>query len=129
MELFLPFKDKTSLAHNNHSMWSDGTIRHSDTSIEIKDEAIIKEERQFAAAAIADDLTKLGPSIVPPLHTPEVAAPSFNPRDTKRVDFGLRIDFLVALCFTLNLWDWTSVEVVMHLVKPLTEQFNRCRFT
>ena len=127
MGLFLPFKSKTRMAHTNHSMWTDGSIHDSITDVLITDAAIVTEERLYAKSAMAEDLQLLGPSIVP--LTTEGAISSFNPRDAKRVDFGLCIDFLVALCFTLNLWDWTSVEVVMHLVKPLTEQFNRCRFT
>ena len=91
MELFLPFKSKKRVAHNNHSMWTDGSIHHSITDVLITDAAIVTEERLCAKAAIAEDLQLLGPSIVPT--TTEGAIPSFNPRDTKRVDFGLRIDF------------------------------------
>ena len=41
--------------------------------------------------------------------------------------FGLRVDFLVGLCFALNLWDWSTRDVVVFLVKACTEQW-RCRF-
>ena len=42
---------------------------------------------------------------------------------------GVRVDFLLALTFTLDLWEWKTWEVVQHLVKPTTEGEGRCRFT
>jgi len=44
-----------------------------------------------------------------------------------RIGCALRIDFLVALTFVLNLWKWKTKEVVIFLVKPITENL-RCRF-
>ena len=41
---------------------------------------------------------------------------------------GMRIDFLLALTFVLNIWEWTTWEVVQYLVKPTTEGEGRCRF-
>jgi hypothetical protein len=38
-----------------------------------------------------------------------------------------RVDFLVAMTFVLDLWHWTTKEVVIFLVKPSTEEW-RCRF-
>jgi len=44
-----------------------------------------------------------------------------------RIGCALRIDFLVALTFELNLWGWPTAQVVLNLVKPFTEE-HRCRF-
>jgi hypothetical protein len=44
-----------------------------------------------------------------------------------RIGCALRIDFLVALTFALRLWKWKTKEVVIFLVKPVTEGL-RCRF-
>ena len=41
---------------------------------------------------------------------------------------GIRVDFLLAITFALNLWEWKTWEVVQFLVKPATEAFGRCRF-
>jgi hypothetical protein len=41
---------------------------------------------------------------------------------------GLSVDFLVALTFAHNLWDWVTCDVVLRLVKPATEHRARCRF-
>jgi hypothetical protein len=44
-----------------------------------------------------------------------------------RIGCALRIDFLVALTFALNLWKWKTKEVVIYFIKPITEEL-RCRF-
>lgn len=41
---------------------------------------------------------------------------------------GVRVDWLVALTFNLNLWEWPTWKVVEFLVKPATETHGRCRF-
>ena len=41
---------------------------------------------------------------------------------------GVRIDFLLALTFALDMWEWKTWEVVQYLVKPATEGEGRCRF-
>ena len=41
---------------------------------------------------------------------------------------GVRVDFLLALTFALDMWEWKTWEVVRHLVKPMTEREGRCRF-
>lgn len=41
---------------------------------------------------------------------------------------GMRVDLLLAMTFSLNLWEWKTWEVVQFLVKPATESRNRCRF-
>ena len=38
------------------------------------------------------------------------------------------LDFLLALTFHLDLWEWCTWEVVQYLVKPATEGEGRCRF-
>ena len=45
----------------------------------------------------------------------------------RRFACALRIDFLIALTFELDLWGWTTLEVVIFLAKPSTEKW-RCRF-
>ena len=40
----------------------------------------------------------------------------------------MRVDFLLALTFALNMWGWRTWEVVQFLVKPVTESHRRCRF-
>lgn len=42
---------------------------------------------------------------------------------------GIRIDFLLHLTFVLDLWKWKTWEVVQFLVKPATENNDRCRFS
>jgi hypothetical protein len=44
-----------------------------------------------------------------------------------RIGCALRVDFLVALTFELNLWKWKTKEVVIYFIKPITEEL-RCRF-
>ena len=34
---------------------------------------------------------------------------------------GVRVDFLLAITFALNMWGWKTWEVVQYLVKPATE--------
>ena len=41
---------------------------------------------------------------------------------------GVRVDFLLALTFALDMWEWKTREVVQYLVKPATEGEQRCRF-
>ena len=41
---------------------------------------------------------------------------------------GVRVDWLLALTFALDLWGWKTWEVVSRLVKPATEGHGRCRF-
>ena len=41
---------------------------------------------------------------------------------------GVRIKFLLLLTYELNLWDWTTADVVRFVVKPATERHGRCRF-
>jgi hypothetical protein len=44
-------------------------------------------------------------------------------------NLGVRVDFLLWMTVELQLWGWTTRDVVECLVKPATENFNRCRFS
>lgn len=41
---------------------------------------------------------------------------------------GVRADWLLAITFELDLWDWKTWEVISFIVKPATETSGRCRF-
>ena len=41
---------------------------------------------------------------------------------------GVRVDFLLAITFHLNLWEFKTWEVVQFVIKPATEGEGRCRF-
>jgi hypothetical protein len=41
---------------------------------------------------------------------------------------GIQVEFLLALTYSLDLWDWFTWEVASYLVKPATETKGRCRF-
>ena len=73
---------------------------------------MIASEEQNKAAAEADD----EPTAGTPKHAEKLRC------------CGIRIDYLLALTFKLNMWDWETWEVVQHLVKPATEAEKRCRF-
>jgi hypothetical protein len=89
--------------------WRNGT-----TDAAVTDRSIIEAEEVHRSAAKAEDasrsLGKEAHGIL--LHS-----------------FALRVDFIVALTFALNLWKWKTWEVVQFLVKPATEAHGgRCRF-
>lgn len=75
----------------------------------IEDAALIMEEEGFKATAEAE-LTAAGWD-AEALHA-----------------CGVRVDYLLAMTFALDLWDWRTWEVVQFLVKPATEGAGRCRF-
>ena len=75
----------------------------------LDDPKVLAEEQAHAARAEAED-DALGEGLA-----------------DMRIGCALRIDFLVALTFSLNLWKWKTKEVVIYLVKPITENL-RCRF-
>ena len=56
------------------------------------------------------------------------AAPTPAATADRLHQFGIHIDFLLYLTDELDLWEWKTWEVVQFLVKPATEQHNRCRF-
>ena len=66
-----------------------------------------------------------------PAYLVEEAAHATTPRPAhaeKLRGCGVRVDFLLALTFALELWEWKTWEVVQYLVKPATEGCERCRF-
>ena len=76
------------------------------------DSAVIASEEERKLDAEADDAETAG--------TPSHAE--------KLRGYGMRVDFLLALTFALELWEWKTWEVVQYLVKPATEGEGRCRF-
>jgi len=91
-------------------VWSDGTVVDMGTGQRVTDEEAIAFERARAIEAEAEDAA-LGDGL-----------------SERRVRCALRIDFLVALTFALDLWEWTTREVVVFLAKASTEEW-RCRFS
>ena len=87
------FKDKNRLADRNYEMWTDGTVHEMVRgSPLVTDPELIAFERARAAEAEAQDAAGEGSA-------------------EARVSCALRIDFLVALTFELNLWHWSTREV------------------
>jgi hypothetical protein len=75
----------------------------------IKDLSVIAREEKRKAAAEAED---------------EAAGEN---AETLRAR-GVRVDWLLAMSFALDLWNWKTWEVCQSLVKPATEDYDRCRF-
>ena len=105
----LKFKSKTVKAHNNYEVWSDNTVHVVGTGVLVTDPAVVSFELARAQEAQAED---------------EAWGDGLSDR---RIGCALRIDFLIALTFVLDLWSWTTLEVVIFLVKSSTEEW-RCRF-
>ena len=63
--------------------------------------SVIVSEKQNKAAVEAED----APSMGTPAHAEMLRR------------CGIRVDFLLALTFALNMWEWTTSDVVQHLVK------------
>jgi hypothetical protein len=112
---FLPYAAKTKKAARNYEYWAndkqpwrDGTDKSKSPVV---DPAMIASEEQHKLAVEASDRATAGT----PLH------------DEKLRCRGIRVDFLLALTFALNMWEWATWEVVQYLVKPATES-DRCRF-
>ena len=84
--------------------WRQGT-----TDAAIEDENMIAREEVRKAEAEAED-----------------AAAGWGGEKLRRC--GVRVDWLLALTFELNLWAWPTWKVVSNLVKPATEGHGRCRF-
>ena len=106
-------KGKGKEAQNGYEFWGgdDQPWRKSVDKSPVTDPAVIASETQHKEEAEADDKATA--------ETPDHA--------TKLRRCGVRIDFLLALTFALDLWDWYTWEVVQHLVKPATEGEGRCR--
>ena len=87
------FKDKNKLADRNYEMWTDGTVHEMAPGAPlVTDPELIAFERARAAEAEAQDAAGEGSA-------------------EARFSCALRVDFLVALTFELNLWHWTTREV------------------
>ena len=106
---FLKFKSKTVKAERNYEVWSDNTVHEMGTGATVTDPAVVEMELAFAKVAQQED---------------EAWGEGLSDR---RFACALRIDFLIALTFELDLWGWTTLEVVIFLAKPSTEKW-RCRF-
>lgn len=105
------FASKSLKAVCNYEFWSDGSLHEMGTENSnqvIGAPEVIAQELAHAEVALAEDAAGAG-------------------HPDKRIDYALRIDFLVALTFELDLWDWTTREVAIFLCKASTEQW-RCRF-
>ena len=90
-------------------MWNDDTIHEVGTGLLIIDPILIQYEIQQATKAIVKDVDGAG-------------------LPAARIKYAIRIDFLIAMTFSLNLWKWMTWEVVTFLVKPATE-VGRLRFS
>ena len=87
------FKDKNKLADRNYEMWTDGTVHERAPGAPlVTDPEIIAFEQARAAEAEAQDAAGEG-------------------RAEARFGCALRVDFLVALTFELNLWKLSTREV------------------
>ena len=73
---------------------------------------MIASEEQHKLAAEAEDQPTAGT----PAHAEKLRS------------CGVRVDFLLALTFALDMWEWKTWEVVQYVVKPATEGEGRCRF-
>ena len=110
--LFVPFHkymNKDRKAYRNYEMWNDDTIHEVGTGLLITDPILIQYEKQQATKAIAKDAGGAG-------------------LPAARIKYAIRIDFLIAMTFSLNLWEWMTWEVVTFLIKPATE-VGRLRFS
>ena len=113
-ELFILYATKAEVAVHGFEYWggADQPWRHGLGKEPVTDPGVIASEEQHKLVAEADDQPTAG--------TPAHAA--------KLRGCGVRVDFLLALTFALNMWEWKTWEVVQHLVKPATEGEGRCRF-
>lgn len=105
----LKYKSKTIKAERNYEVWSDKTVHVVGTGAHVTDPAIVAFELARGQEAQRED-EAWGVGLA-----------------ERRFACALRIDFLVALTFVLDLWSWTTLDVVIFFAKPATEQW-RCRF-
>ena len=105
---------KTTTATRSIEYWGGdlNPWRHGLGKAPVTDADVIAVEQQHKASAEATDESTAG-----------TAAHADMLRGC-----GIRLDFLLALTFALEMWDWKTWEVVQHLVKPMTEGAGRCRF-
>ena len=111
---FMHCKGKTTLAVHDYKYWggADQPWRNGvdDTAVTDQDVMTSEEKRKLEAEA------KDQPTTGTPAHA------------VKLRGCGVRVDFLLALTFALDMWEWKTWEVVQYLVKPATEGESRCRF-
>ena len=108
-------RGKGQVAANGFEYWggADQPWRNGLDKSPVTDPAVIASETEHKLAAEAQD---------------QPAPGALLDHATKLRGCGVRVDFLLALTFALDLWDWCTGDVVQNLVKPATEGAGRCRF-
>ena len=111
---FVPCADKTQVAKHGYEYWggADQPWRHGLDKSPVTDPSVIASEEKHKLDAEAADEDTAGM----PAHAEKLRG------------CGVRVDFLLALTFALDMWEWKTWEVVQYLVKPATEGKGRCRF-
>ena len=117
------YKPKQTAAIHDYKYWggAEQPWRNGVDDTPVTEAAVIVWEYTLKLLAEADD---------DPL-TAGTPAHATTPRPShaeKLRGYGVRVDFLLALTFALELWEWKTWEVVQYLVKPATEGSERCRF-
>ena len=120
---FLRYKSKLIKAKCNFTMYSNNNIYDMCTNQVVTDPALNAFELQCAKAAVAEDAAA---GAGQPCSN-DCSGCTYCGFADQRFGNAIRVDFLVALCIVLNLWDWSTFEVVVFLVKACTEEW-RCRF-
>jgi len=105
---------KTEMADQDYKYWGGADLpwRNGVDDTPVLDQGVIASEEQHKLTAEASDQATSGT----PAHADKLRR------------CGVRIDFLLALTFALDMWEWKTWEVVQYLVKPATENEGRCRF-
>ena len=113
-DLLTPFAGKSVQAVNDYKYWGGAgePWRNGGDDSPVTDPAVVMSEERHKAEAEAEDQPTAGT----PAHAEKLRC------------CGIRIDFLLALTFALDMWDWKTWQVVQFLVKPATEGEGRCRF-
>ena len=121
--LFTVFDSKTTVAGNDYKYWggAEDPWRNGVDDSPVTSATVIAAEEGLKLLAEADDDASTAGT---PAHA---TTPRPAHAETLR-GYGVRVDFLLALTFALELWEWRTWEVVQHLVKPATEGEGRCRF-
>lgn len=111
---FAHLATKTTTAVHDYKYWggADQPWRHGVDDSPVADAAVIASEEERKLEAEADDGELAGTAA----HTEKLRS------------CGIQVDFLLALTFALDMWEWKTWEVVSYLVKPATEGEGRCRF-
>ena len=105
---------KTEVAVHDYKFWGGAgqPWRHGLDDTPVTDQGVIASEEQHKLTAEAEDQPTAGT----PAHAEKLRG------------CGVRVDFLLALTFALEMWEWRTWQVVQYLVKPMTEGEERCRF-